>query len=215
MTDWGPWRSLLCITLPKASRTACDVKFSEGMRLMKCFCRLFSCGLSVNSSLHVALLKARINQTFWMMSNITGSASSRLAASSCGKVSYDWETYKPTTDLVLTLRTHWGHTSRCPPSPLLGGPAVERFERSETVGARRSTGILCAQSGSHIEDDATFCSVIRSSLVISSTISWKNNGPFGDIISAPLVVNAYRSVLRGHLMSLTPCIYLTFSLYTN
>lgn len=30
------------MTLPKASRTACDVKFSEGMRLMKCFCRLFS-----------------------------------------------------------------------------------------------------------------------------------------------------------------------------
>lgn len=28
--------------LPKASRTACEVKFSEGMRLMKCFCRLFS-----------------------------------------------------------------------------------------------------------------------------------------------------------------------------
>lgn len=33
---------LLCITLPKASRTACEVKFSEGMRLMKCFCLVFS-----------------------------------------------------------------------------------------------------------------------------------------------------------------------------
>lgn len=27
----------LCITLPKASRTAWLVKFSDGMRLMKCF----------------------------------------------------------------------------------------------------------------------------------------------------------------------------------
>jgi hypothetical protein len=33
---------LLCIGLPRASSTACDVKFSEGMRLIKCFCRLFS-----------------------------------------------------------------------------------------------------------------------------------------------------------------------------
>lgn len=32
----------LCITLPKASRTAWDVKFSEGIRLMKCFCLRFS-----------------------------------------------------------------------------------------------------------------------------------------------------------------------------
>lgn len=30
------------MTLPRASRTACDVKFSEGMRLMKCFCLFFS-----------------------------------------------------------------------------------------------------------------------------------------------------------------------------
>lgn len=29
--------------LPSASSTACDVKFSEGMRLIKCFCRFFSC----------------------------------------------------------------------------------------------------------------------------------------------------------------------------
>lgn len=34
--------AVLCITLPSASRTACDVKFSEGIRLMKCFCRFFS-----------------------------------------------------------------------------------------------------------------------------------------------------------------------------
>jgi len=30
------------MTLPNASRTAWDVKFSEGIRLIKCFCRLFS-----------------------------------------------------------------------------------------------------------------------------------------------------------------------------
>jgi hypothetical protein len=32
----------LCITLPRASSTACEVKFSDGIRLMKCFCRFFS-----------------------------------------------------------------------------------------------------------------------------------------------------------------------------
>lgn len=32
----------LCMGLPSASKTACEVKFSEGIRLMKCFCRLFS-----------------------------------------------------------------------------------------------------------------------------------------------------------------------------
>ena len=32
----------LCITLPRASRTAWDVKFSDGIRLMKCFWRFFS-----------------------------------------------------------------------------------------------------------------------------------------------------------------------------
>lgn len=30
------------MTLPSASRTACDVKFSEGIKLMKCFWRFFS-----------------------------------------------------------------------------------------------------------------------------------------------------------------------------
>lgn len=34
--------AVLCMTLPRASRTAWEVKFSDGMRLMKCFCRLFS-----------------------------------------------------------------------------------------------------------------------------------------------------------------------------
>lgn len=40
------WDVVLCITLPNASRTAWLVKFSDGMRLMKCFCLLFSCSLS-------------------------------------------------------------------------------------------------------------------------------------------------------------------------
>lgn len=35
--------NILCITLPSASSTAWLVKFSEGMRLMKCFCLRFSC----------------------------------------------------------------------------------------------------------------------------------------------------------------------------
>lgn len=35
--------NLLCITLPRASRTACEVKFSEGIRFIKCFWRFFSC----------------------------------------------------------------------------------------------------------------------------------------------------------------------------
>lgn len=36
-------RNILCIILPRASRTACEVKFSDGMRFIKCFCRFFSC----------------------------------------------------------------------------------------------------------------------------------------------------------------------------
>ncbi len=36
------YNAVLCMTLPRASRTAWEVKFSDGMRLMKCFCRLFS-----------------------------------------------------------------------------------------------------------------------------------------------------------------------------
>ncbi len=36
------WACLLCMTLPRASSTAWEVKFSEGMRLMKCFCLFFS-----------------------------------------------------------------------------------------------------------------------------------------------------------------------------
>jgi hypothetical protein len=37
-----PFEVVLCITLPNASSTAWLVKFSEGIRLMKCFCRFFS-----------------------------------------------------------------------------------------------------------------------------------------------------------------------------
>jgi hypothetical protein len=42
---------ILCMTLPSASRTACEVKFSEGIRLMKCFWRFFSCGVRLVSGL--------------------------------------------------------------------------------------------------------------------------------------------------------------------
>ena len=35
-------RYALCMGLPKASSTACDVKFSDGIRLMNCFWRVFS-----------------------------------------------------------------------------------------------------------------------------------------------------------------------------
>jgi hypothetical protein len=37
------------MTLPSASRTACEVKFSEGIRLIKCFCLFFSCWTSTVS----------------------------------------------------------------------------------------------------------------------------------------------------------------------
>lgn len=36
------YNAVLCITLPRASKTAWEVKFSDGMRLIKCFWRLFS-----------------------------------------------------------------------------------------------------------------------------------------------------------------------------
>jgi hypothetical protein len=38
------------MTLPNASRTACDVKFSEGIKFMKCFCRFFSYSRATNVS---------------------------------------------------------------------------------------------------------------------------------------------------------------------
>lgn len=41
-TLFKKYNTVLCMTLPRASRTAWEVKFSDGMRLMKCFCRLFS-----------------------------------------------------------------------------------------------------------------------------------------------------------------------------
>jgi len=45
---------VLCITLPRASSTAWEVKFSEGMRFMKCFWRFFSyCESIVSQGLHV------------------------------------------------------------------------------------------------------------------------------------------------------------------
>lgn len=37
-----PGNGSLCMGLPRASKTACDVKFSDGIKLIKCFCRLFS-----------------------------------------------------------------------------------------------------------------------------------------------------------------------------
>ncbi len=63
---------ILCITLPNASRTAWEVKFSEGMRLMKCFCRFFSYKISLTPSSnpsdmcldHVALPSVR-SRTQW------------------------------------------------------------------------------------------------------------------------------------------------------
>jgi hypothetical protein len=50
----GNTEDILCITLPKASSTACEVKFSEGIKLIKCFCRLFSCTKKLSQSLMVS-----------------------------------------------------------------------------------------------------------------------------------------------------------------
>lgn len=72
---------ILCITLPNASRTAWEVKFSDGMRLMKCFCRRFSYTY-VLSPAQPSYSKL-VRHTFCNISYTTGSASSRLAASSC------------------------------------------------------------------------------------------------------------------------------------
>lgn len=47
---FGARLCILCITLPKASSTAWEVKFSDGMRLIKCFCRLFSYSQSLSTS---------------------------------------------------------------------------------------------------------------------------------------------------------------------
>ena len=37
------------MTLPSASSTACEVKFSEGIRLIKCFWRFFSCNSCISN----------------------------------------------------------------------------------------------------------------------------------------------------------------------
>lgn len=74
--------NLLCITLPRASRTAWEVKFSDGIRLMKCFWRLFSCARHQQSS-HG---KRRCKRTFCMISNTAGSASARWADRSCNAI---------------------------------------------------------------------------------------------------------------------------------
>jgi len=73
---------ILCITLPSASSTACDVKFSEGMRLMKCFCRLFSYNTDVDVR-DRSSGNTIIRHTFCMISYTVGSASSRSADSNC------------------------------------------------------------------------------------------------------------------------------------
>ena len=73
---------VLCITLPRASSTAWDVKFSEGMRLMKCFCRSFSCEDNALGQASITEAVAT-GSTFWIISYTAGSASSRFAESSC------------------------------------------------------------------------------------------------------------------------------------
>jgi hypothetical protein len=76
---------VLCITLPRASSTAWDVKFSEGMRLIKCFCRRFSCENNALGQASITEVVA-IGSTFWIISYTAGSASSRLAESSCSEL---------------------------------------------------------------------------------------------------------------------------------
>ena len=73
---------VLCIILPRASSTAWDVKFSEGMRLMKCFCRSFSCEDNALGQASITEAVAT-RSTFWIISYTAGSASSRFAESSC------------------------------------------------------------------------------------------------------------------------------------
>jgi len=46
------------MTLPSASSTAWEVKFSEGIRLMKCFWRFFSCTRVVGQHSRPAMMLA-------------------------------------------------------------------------------------------------------------------------------------------------------------
>ena len=97
---------VLCIILPRASSTAWDVKFSEGMRLMKCFCRRFSCENNASSQASIMEVVA-IGSTFWIISYTAGSTSSRLAESSCSeplaKILFDQQTAPiPYADRPLT-----------------------------------------------------------------------------------------------------------------
>jgi len=79
-------QDVLCMTLPSASSTACDVKFSEGMRLMKCFWRFFSCSEGPCQP-GMLLARALVVPTFSMMLYTVGSACSRSWESTWGLVS--------------------------------------------------------------------------------------------------------------------------------
>lgn len=82
---------VLCMGLPNASRTACDVKFSEGMRLIKCFCLFFSCfPPTVLASEYIKYTRAHLHGeglqgklAFSIISYMAGSASFKLVASNC------------------------------------------------------------------------------------------------------------------------------------
>lgn len=64
--------NVLCMGLPSASRTACEVKFSDGIRLIKCFCLFFSCiAKSVSVwSLQLAARTCRWAQSTYILNNL-------------------------------------------------------------------------------------------------------------------------------------------------
>ena len=83
------------------------MKFSEGMRLMKCFCLRFSyAGIRLPLLLHGRVAIGEIVVTLRMISNTVGSASSRLEESSCGVHQYTWlvQLLRSSTHLLLSLQ---------------------------------------------------------------------------------------------------------------
>ncbi len=104
---FGSFLSVLCMTLPKASRTAWVVKFSEGIRLMKCFCRLFSYCPRHQRTFSRSLCRSSVWRTFCRISYTAGSASSKFAASSYEFVSRYPKILTPRgTHLMLAFRAH-------------------------------------------------------------------------------------------------------------
>lgn len=103
------------MTVPRASRTACEVKFSDGMRLMKCFWRFFSYTAQRHQ---YGLIRGRETRrrTCSMILKTAGSACSRWEDKSCQ--------VGPVSCFPTSRRRQLGQQTCCWPSSLMDDDAL-------------------------------------------------------------------------------------------